>query len=248
MLRMIILTKYHLISMWNWRSVYYGRLIEPVAYLSFLVVGISGMIASEYNADYAFYALTGIYCILTFRIFNSSVSDVSNDRKWGVCAIFNMQGGSYRAYLFSIIAVGVIVLTAQLILLNILFYFISGMGSFNDLLPKMLFSSLISMLVAQGWAGFGAALGALVNSYSTRDLISTLTSLPLILSAPLFYSLETAPKYLIVIAKLNPLTYHVEWIRHPTLYHFILSIVWLITCFEIGAYGLRKSDRVSSER
>ena len=43
--------------------------------------------------------------------------------------------------------------------------------------------------------------------------ITRLSSLPLLFSAPIFYSLDSMPAYLRVLATVNPLTYHVELLR-----------------------------------
>ena len=44
-MRVLNLTGMHLRSLWNWRSVYLGRLIEPLAYLAFMVVGLNASVA-----------------------------------------------------------------------------------------------------------------------------------------------------------------------------------------------------------
>lgn len=248
MTRTLILTKYHLASLWNWRSVYLSRLIEPVAYFAFLVAGISGMLSAGASSDYALYALTGIFCLLTFRVFTFTVADVSNDRKWGVYAIFTMQGGTTSSYLVSIMIVSTLVFLIQAATLLAVYagiygWNMSGWGS-AGFVSRMCVAAVVSC----GWAGLGAAIGALVDSYSTRDMISTLTSLPIVLSAPLFYTLDSAPKYLGLIARVNPLTYHVYWIRDGGPVSFGCAFAWAAVCFVVGALALRRSDRVSSER
>ncbi|WP_167141859.1 ABC transporter permease [Canibacter zhoujuaniae] len=248
MKRSLILTKYHLASLWNWRSVYLSRIIEPVAYFIFLVAGISGIVSNGLFTDYALYALTGIFCLLAFRTFTSTVSDVSNDRKWGVYAIFNMQGGSPSAYLLTIIAVSALVFLVQVGILMIAWGLTGGMGVTGHTFIITLKGVGIAFFIVAGWAGLGAAIGALVDSYYTRDMISTLTSLPVILSAPLFYKLDFAPQYLVFIAQINPLTYHVQWVRNADVYSIIFAIVWALVCFSIGTFALQRSDRVSKER
>lgn len=42
-MRSLVLTKFHFLSMWNWRSVYFGRFIEPIAFLILLAAaGLAG--------------------------------------------------------------------------------------------------------------------------------------------------------------------------------------------------------------
>ena len=40
----LALARFHLVSMWNWRTVYYGRLIEPTAYYLFLAAGVRSLL------------------------------------------------------------------------------------------------------------------------------------------------------------------------------------------------------------
>ncbi|WIK63778.1 ABC transporter permease [Gleimia hominis] len=248
MVRSVILTKYHLASLWNWRSVYLSRLVEPVAYFVFLVAGISGMVSNVLFADYALYALTGIFCLLAFRTFTFTVSDVSNDRKWGVYAIFNMQGGSPKAYLLTIITVSELVFSVQVAILMLAWGVTDSVNVSGNSFIMTLRSVGIAFFIVGGWSGIGAAIGALVDSYSTRDMISTLTSLPIVLSAPLFYTLDSAPEYLVYIAQINPLTYHVQWVRDADTNTLIFAIVWALVCFLIGTFALQRADRVSTER
>jgi ABC-2 type transport system permease protein len=106
----------------------------------------------------------------------------------------------------------------------------------------------LGLLVAVGWIGFGSAIGARVQSYSARDLIVTLTTLPVILAAPLFYPLDGAPIYLAWISRVNPLTYQVGWIRSMDWPSAVFAAIWATAGVAVGVYALRSADRVSRER
>ncbi|OOP63733.1 hypothetical protein BMF89_05490 [Arthrobacter sp. SRS-W-1-2016] len=67
----------------------------------------------------------------------------------------------------------------------------------------------LGVVIVVDWVGFGAAAGARIQSYSKRDLVITLTSLPVVLAAPLFYPLDSAPRYIKWLSAANPLTYQV---------------------------------------
>lgn len=247
MKKSLILSKYHLASLWNWRSVYLSRLVEPLAYFIFLVGGIAGMLGDTAASNYAYYAFTGIICFLAFRIFPYTVGDISNDRKWGVYAIFMMQGGKTSTYLLSIVAVATLVFLVQLALLTLVYYLFAQQGAAADFTTVML-AAFTGVLVVCGWAGVGATVGALVDSYSTRDMISTLTSLPIVLSAPLFYQLESAPAYLQVIAHANPLTYHAAWVRNPDALNLGYAALWATACSVAAIFALKRADHLSRER
>ncbi|GAA4673781.1 ABC transporter permease [Frondihabitans cladoniiphilus] len=247
-MKALTLLKYHGHSLWNWRSSYLGRFLEPVAYLVFLTAGLSGTVGGSPGACLA-YAMTGLVCFVAFRSATSTVGDVANDRKWGILAIYTMQGGSIAGYLLSIVLFATAVFVGQLAVLV-------GIGSALFGFPALggtplLLACLTGLLVLIGWVGIGAAVGAQVQSYSVRDLVVTVTALPIVLSAPLFYSLEAAPRYLQTIAHFNPLTYQAAWLRTPSgeLGLVLLAAgVWALAGLAVAYILLRRADRVSRER
>jgi ABC-2 type transport system permease protein len=115
-MRSLALTKFHFLSMWNWRSVYLGRFIEPIAFLILLGGGLSGSVATE-EGSYPAFILVGLICLLAFRAGTATVSDVANDRKWGIFAIYVMQGGGIAGYVGSLVLFAVSVFLAQVITL-----------------------------------------------------------------------------------------------------------------------------------
>ncbi|MDK6907429.1 ABC transporter permease [Actinotignum timonense] len=248
MKKSLILTKYHIASLWNWRGVYLGRIVEPLAYFVFLVVGISGMLGTAHSGSYLSYAFTGIVCLLTFRAFGYASSDVANDRKWGVYAIFMMQGGKVWTYLASIFAVISLVFLVQVAAVSLAYLGLSFAGGTSVNGTALLSGTFIALLVVWGWVSLGAAVGALVNSYAARDMLATFTTLPVVLSAPLFYELSSAPTYLQLIARCNPLTYHVQWMRAPAAADIVYALLWVGTTTALARYALSRADRLSSER
>src|SRR5699024_12798161 len=77
--------------MWNWRAMYLGRLIEPIAYFAFLAPGVAGLSGGPLD-EYMGFVLSGMACLLAFRAATNTLSDVANDRKWGVFAIHHKIG------------------------------------------------------------------------------------------------------------------------------------------------------------
>ena len=146
--------------------------------------------------------------LISFRMWDGTVVDVANDRKWGVYALLRMNGGSGSAYVCSIVISNIVFWFLQLALLGLSLAATSGLGMLT--LASM---TLIAFITSISWICIGIAVGALVNSYSMRDLVTRLTALPVLLSAPLFYRLDRAPGYLRYISDVNPLTYEVSWLR-----------------------------------
>ena len=244
-MRPLRLTKYHFFSLWNWKSSYIGRFIEPLAYLAFLAGGLSGAGVLQ-QGRYPAFVLAGMACIVCFRAATSTLSDVANDRKWGVFAIYTLQGGNVAGYLFSILVFAGAVFAAQMVLLVLLSVVLFGSAAIPILTAVWIV--LLGLLVTVGWVGLGAAVGARVQSYSVRDLLVTLTTLPVILAAPLFYTLTNAPNYLVWISRFNPLTYQVGWLRDPAPLSLNFGLVWAVLGTAVGLLFLRSADKVSRER
>lgn len=244
-MRVLTLTKYHFLSLWNWRSSYIGRFIEPLAYLAFLAGGLSMSIVLP-DGGYPAFVVAGMACIVSFRAATNSLSDVANDRKWGIFAIYSMQGGNTIGYLASICIFGGAVYLVQIVLLLIVAVVLFGASAVPLAIAS--WTVAIGLLISIGWIGWGAAVGARVQSYSARDLIVTLTTLPVILAAPLFYPLEGAPPYLVWISTFNPLTYQVGWLRSPEASTLLFAVGWAIVGIAAGWFFLKSADKVSRER
>jgi ABC-2 type transport system permease protein len=72
---------------------------------------------------------------------------------------------------------------------------------------------LLAALCIGFWTGAAIVVTTIVRNYEQRDLIINLSMLPLTFSAPVFYPLNQAPKYLEVAARFNPLSYQVDAMR-----------------------------------
>lgn len=244
MRKVFVLYRYHALSFWNWRSSYLSRFIEPLAYFAFLVAGVSGMV-QQTTSEYPAFAFSGMICFLAFRSAPAALGDVANDRKWGIFAIYVLQGGGAAGYLASILLFVLSVIIVQIALIGVLSVLLFAM---QIPVALALWQVAGGVLIAAGWIGFGAAVAAFVQSYSARDMIVVLVSIPLVLASPLFYRLSTAPVYLQILARLNPLTYQVAWLRTPSGWTLLLSLLWACVGITLSGLALSRADRVSRER
>lgn len=239
----IRLVRYHLYSYWNWKEAYIGRFIEPLAYFLFLIGGISSSIAGNPN-KYIKYSLLGMCVMQTFRAGIGAASDVSNDRKWGVYAIFQKSGGNKWSYICSI----VIFQTGIVYLQCLLLYVACGAMVGFDLrvLCKVLLFTLSGSIA---WICVGCFVGSKVDSYALRDFVVSVFSLPIVLSAPLFYYLDSAPMYLRLIAYCNPLTYQVCFTRMDDWrIGMMLSSLVALCAYITASIALGRASSLSRER
>lgn len=244
-MRPLILLKFHFASLWNWRTSYLARFIEPIAYLLFMANGLRGAL-DDPTSGYGAFFLAGMVCLLSFRAATSGMSDVANDRKWGVFAIYTMQGGSVLGYIASVLLFSLTVFLGQFLVIALCAYLVFGSAALD--LCSLLALAGLGVLLVVGWTGFGSAVGGKVDSYARRDLIVTVTTLPVVFAAPLFYPITRETGWLFYLAGANPLTYQVGVLREPSVLGIAGVMAWAVAGVAIGFIALRHSERVSRER
>ena len=102
------------------------------------------------------------------------------------------------------------------------------------------------------WSALGCVLTAIIRSYRTRDFVVAMMLTPLMFSAPTLYSLDQVPVFLRAVARLNPLTYQLhflrsaangEWVTSEFL--VVLSLTLIMVC--IGYVSTGRMRTVSNE-
>jgi ABC-2 type transport system permease protein len=185
---------------------------------------------------------------IAFRSATAVLSDVSNDRKWGILAIFGLYGGSVGSYLLSIVLFAGVVFLAQVLV-------VAGVAAMlfdpSDLFEQFWTISAIGLMLSLGWIGIGVAVGARVDSYARRDFLVTLSALPMVLSAPIFFPLEDANAFVRGVSLANPLSYQVSWLRDADglgSFEVLQAMLWSTAGLAVGYVFLRGADRLSVER
>ncbi|ROP33621.1 ABC-2 type transport system permease protein [Couchioplanes caeruleus] len=204
------LTAFHAASWWNWRNSNLGRLVEPLIYFAFLCTSLRGVVTVEGGGDsYLRFSYVGMLGYVSLRVGIATLVDVANDRKWGVYAIARMDGRSAGAYLASLVAANLVLMAIQAAaLLGLLALFAP-----TQVTPSVWSVTALALAGSVFWSMTGAVLAFGVSSYSRRDLISTLSLLPLALTAPIFYPTDVMPPVVRAMAYVNPLTYELDALR-----------------------------------
>lgn len=117
------------------------------------------------------------------------------------------------AYLAALSVAPVVAVLCQVIVLTILAVLMGApVDSWNLLLAVSL-----TLALSVFWPALGLTVTAIISNYQQRDMVITLMMLPLVFSAPIFYPVEGASRYIQWISRLNPLTYQVEVVREAFL-------------------------------
>lgn len=211
--KIIALTYAKINTFVNWRQSYYIKFIEPTLYLVLFGAGFTNLIGKQmingHPITYMQFLFAGLVAMQSFGVFSFAIFRSSNDVKWGMYRLFVLTGTTPLDYMLAMGLISWLFVLAQWLLLIIAAMFIIG-GSVIVPGVIMVFVSLPGVLF---WSSLGVLIGVLVHDYGTRDLLSSVVSLPIIFSSTALYNLDSAPAFLRFLSTLNPLTYQANSLR-----------------------------------
>ncbi|MBD3689153.1 ABC transporter permease [Nanchangia anserum] len=202
--------------------------ISPAAYFCLLGLGLSGILGGE---DYLEFVGPGIVVMQALSALSQIIYRVVIERRWGLAAMKLQAGVPMSAYLASLLVPRIIIFLLQgfVVLVCMLAF-----GVRVSPLPALL-GLLGSVVCVVFWSFLGVIVTSVVSNYQTRDFIVSIIVLPLTFSAPVFYRLEGAPTLVRVLARVNPLSYQVQWVRGLfnskfVLVDFAVVIILVVVC------------------
>src|SRR5690625_104880 len=202
--RTVSLSRFHLLTL----AVY------PLAYLLLLGAGVSGLASGNAGDTSQFVSMLadiapGVIAMQANAPFATMMYRYQGERHSGLLGLKLVQGVSPLTYLISMTTVPVLQYLGQSLVV------IAGTWALGVRLSLLQVTAWLAFGIpaAVTWACLGGWLAFLIRRQNTRMAITSMISLPLVFSAPIFYPLESMPTYLRVMATVNPLTYQVELMR-----------------------------------
>lgn len=187
--------------------------IQPLVWTAFVAAGLREVVtlpgAYGGTIDYLAFVIPGILGMLAFASFADVLYRSTIDRRWGLLGLKLVFGTGPLGYVLgmNIMAVGMQIARTLVVLPLILL-----LGGDLDLL-YVLYLALTSLPAVMYWSCIALIATAGIRNYHHRDLIVTLSVMPLTFSAPIFFAMESMPAYLQWIAHINPLTYQITAMR-----------------------------------
>ncbi|WP_195839950.1 ABC transporter permease [Cutibacterium porci] len=214
--------------------------VSPLAYFCLLGLGLSGVLG---GGDYLRFVGPGIIVMQALSALSQMIYRVVIERRWGLAAMKLQAGVPMSAYGASLLAPRLIVFAIQACVVVICMLIV---GSGFSVVPLFL-GVLAGAVCAIFWSLIGITITGLVSNYQTRDFIVNIMMLPLSFSAPVFYRLDGAPVFVRILARINPLSYQVQWVRgifngELRLWDFLVVLALLVVAgiFSLAAVrGLR---------
>ncbi len=209
-----------LIAFWQLKSgLIVDLLVGPIVYFALFAAGVGGVISSAVNgdgnagtsaSDYLNFVVPGFLVLQGFNTFSRSIFRATIDRRWGLLALKRLLGTGGLAYVLAMMVVPIINFLAKSVAITIIALIL---GVRMQPLP-FLGAILLTCVLLTFWTTLAILITAWISNYEQRDIMMGLLILPMTFGAPVFYSLDTAPRYLQIIAFCNPLSYQVMAVRN----------------------------------
>lgn len=249
-----ILAKYELKAVTSNKNILIGELVTVIMYFFFFTAGISGLtgeitLSNGQNIDYIEYAIPGIAMLLVVKMMGHTVYRSTIDKRWGLLGYKFNYGVSPGTYMLSLSVYPVLIFCVQYIILVLFGY----LFNFSFGIIEVISSLLMGFVCITFWILLGLIITNAINDYRQRDLVLNIITLPLIFTAPTFYTLENAPRYIQIISQFNPLTYHVISVRsiflgNPSFFYIILTIVATIILYIITRFIVKNTQLITKEQ
>ena len=215
------------------RPMLISQILTPLMYFLFIIAALADMIGdvtiNGTTVPYNEYALVGILIMSMMGQMSRVIYRMTVDRRYGFFALKMQAGVKPFFYILSMSTSAILGYATQ----GLVFYFIILIFHLHFNILMFLSMWAIGLISLFFWISLGTGITMFIKTYQVRDMVLTFLIMPLSFSAPSFYILQSAPKFVQIIATINPLTYQLEAMRqaafgiiHP------LSIIY-VTLFSI---------------
>jgi len=230
----------------------YGSLLTPILYFTFFSIGIQSSFGDIYfrgeMVSFMSFSMIGIFAISIFREMYQCVYRMVTDKRWGLLSLKLLNGVSPPLY---IIGIATFPIVGVLIQITIVWLLSLVVGSPMSLIAFLKIALFILFCIIF-WSSTLLCIAMLIKNYRQRDFIMNTLMLPIMFSAPLFYSLENAPILLRIISAANPLTYQVEAMRgiafgNDDIGNILVVIILAVIAFSLATFLLFRVDYNNTE-
>ena len=194
------------------RSRVAGTIINPLVWLIFFGVGWSGVFRDTRifgGVDYLTYLAPGIFAMTIFnQSFLSGVS-VIWDKEFGFLKEVLVAPASRKESIAGRIVGDSIVATIQGFVILLLTFLLTKLRV-SGIIPAL----IVGFLLAIAFTSFGVVIATNMESMEGFHMITGVLMLPLIFLSGAIYPIDAMPKWMKVLAYVNPLTYAVDGARY----------------------------------
>jgi len=192
------------------RSRLFASIARPLLWLFIVGSGMSRLVPQDSGVHYTQFIFPGIIgmTILFSSIF-SSISIIW-DKEFGFMKEILVAPVSRLSIVLGKALSGTIVSTVQAVIILALFPFLGFQLGLLQIVAAILLCASLSFCIA----AFGIVLATFYDSYESFSVIMNFIIMPMFFLSGAMYPVKFLPEILRIIAKINPLTYGIDAIKH----------------------------------
>jgi ABC-2 type transport system permease protein len=191
------------------RAQLYGSLARTVVWLFILGAGLRGSVTVPGNVTYLEFVFPGMMAMaIIFSSLQSAISIIF-DREYGFLKEILVAPIPRSSVVVGKALAGATIATVQG---TLIWVFAPFVGIWPN--PLIILSSIgVMLLIGLGLTGVGILIAAKMTSFEGFGTINNFVVLPLYFTSAAQFPLTRAPHWLRVLARLNPLSYGVDFLR-----------------------------------
>jgi ABC-2 type transport system permease protein len=187
-----------------------SAIARPVLWLFIVGAGISRLVPRDTGVPYTQFIFPGIIgmTILFSSIF-SSISIIW-DKEFGFMKEILVAPVSRLSIVVGKALSGTIVSTIQAVIILALFPFLGFKLSMTQVAAVIFICASVSFCIS----AFGIVLASFYDSYESFSVIMNFIIMPMFFLSGAMYPVKLLPEVLKIVAKVNPLTYGIDALKH----------------------------------
>jgi len=192
------------------KSRLFSAIARPLLWLFIVGAGISRLVPRDTGVPYTQFIFPGIIgmTILFSSIF-SSISIIW-DKEFGFMKEILVAPVSRLSIVVGKALSGTLVSTMQAVIILALFPFLGFKLSMIQIIAVVFICASVSFCIS----AFGIVLATFYDSYESFSVIMNFIIMPMFFLSGAMYPVKLLPDILKVVAKLNPLTYGIDALKH----------------------------------
>ncbi len=198
----------------KWKPSVYTMLVTPLSYLFLFSASMASSLGfirlNNLTVTYFSFLFPGIVAMQCFGHFSQSLTDCSNERRWGLLKSYFLASVQPADYVSAKMIGSFLTLLFQSSIMYlggcILGWLSWSPGGLVRLLP-------CALLVSSFWTTLGITLGCRITREDVRASLTALLVLPVTLTASVFYDIRKAPPVVRFLGAINPLNHQTVLIR-----------------------------------
>lgn len=226
-------------------------LAYPLCYMLVFGVGVDsalGVPTAALGTDYNSFFLGGVLAMASFGIAANTSWSFFLDRDNGIFFEMLTYPLSRAEYLLGKVVVNMTIAVMQAVIAISLGWVLFGIHLRWNMLPL----TLVGMAAGTaGWFFFYAIFALKTRRNDVFNAVTSIFYFVFLFASAMFYPLDPLPRWLRAVARVNPITWQIDWLRytsiglgdgHRAAIEALAFLVFSVCCFAYAAHALQQQE------